>query len=137
MKKFLLLVVLLASTAAVFSQLSVKKMDSGKLSISDSVTLKKGDGELTTIFASLSVDPGVWENYRKNQSDSTAFREVVFMITLKAQYSLKNTLSFVPMKEQFIMWYEKQKSFMSDYKMYGRNGYGNLVESKALVFYKP
>jgi hypothetical protein len=103
------------------------------------VMIKNGHGEKVKVFFTGSVDKNKWEELKKskNYSDYDAFNLVASILSVNAQYKLKNTQSFSPLSDQFFMWSNDTNSFISNYKMMGRNGFGNLTESTALVEYNP
>lgn len=104
-----------------------------------SVMIKDGHGEKVKVLFSGSVDKNKWEELKKakNYSDYDAFNLVASILSVNAQYKLKNSQSFSPLSNQFFMWSNDTNSFISNYKMMGRNGFGNLTESTALVEYNP
>lgn len=112
--------------------------DSASYFISDSVEVLNGKDEYVTVFFHSSFDKKMWDEFKKNFKDEkAAFWRVAKWLTVEANFLLKNRLSFEPMKEQFLYTSDKPKVFASMYKLWGRNGYGNMIEGKELVFLKP
>lgn len=138
-----------------FSQTNFKKTESTngeKYFLEGVVSVENGHSESVDVTASASVKKEIWDSFvaklravqdssnrvnNKNHivNDSTTFSFVLSMLTIKAKYTLKNSSSFVPLSKQFFTWYNGE--FTCSYKMMGRNGYGNLVETESLVFYRP
>lgn len=127
-----------SSTLTIDSILNADK--SITLNIRDSVMVKKGTGEDVSVFFTLIVPKHVWEEYKnynnESKSDAITFMMLADIITFKAKNLLTNEVSFVPMKKQLISYYKKSHQFSCIYKCYGRNGYGNLIESEVFVQYK-
>lgn len=157
MKQFLLFALTMCIGLSSFSQTAFTKKESsdGTRYLFDAIlSVENGHGEPTNVTVSASIDKEVWVNfvtkekasqdslnkvYNKNYvvNDSTVFTFIFEMLSIKARGVLKNSASFVPLNKQFFTWYDKEKAFMSNYKMMGRNGYGNLIETQELVFYSP
>lgn len=141
MKKIILAFSLMMATLVSNAQFSKTKSttDSNSVIIKSVVELKNGHEEKVLVNVTGSMSAVVWGNFVQGRkiSDSAAFDFVVKMLSIQAQYSLKNSDSYEPMKNQFIMWYEKDQTFMSNFKMMGRNGYGNMTETSAMVEYDP
>lgn len=116
-----------------------KKINDNKESymLSGVVMIKNGKEEKVPVTFSGSVPVQSWDNLAKTWKDGEAdfFSFVCKMLSLEAQYKLKNNLSFEPFPKQFFLYYDN--SFKSSYKMIGRNGYGNLIETSSLVSYDP
>ncbi len=109
-----------------------------KLTISDSVEVESGIGEKVNVFFILSVPKDDWDAYKNGRTDKDVFAMVCRLITSTAKFQLQNRLSFIPMKKQFVMYYGNKKGnkYISNYKCYGRNGYGNLIETEIFSEYK-
>ncbi len=101
------------------------------------VKIENGHGEKVIVLFNARLAKYFWDDFvsKKGKNEKEAFGLAAFMLSLEARYSLKNKDSFEPFKTQFIS--ENGGSFVSLYKMMGRNGYGNLIESSALVEYNP
>jgi hypothetical protein len=108
-------------------------------SLSGDVMIKNGHDEKVKVSFRASVLKDKWNEFTKTKkySDIDAFELVAAMLSMNAQYTLKNTDSFVPLPSQFFMWSNDNNSFMANFKMMGRNGYGNLTETSTLAFYNP
>ncbi len=117
-----------------------KKLESDSLyTITGSVMVKNGHDEKMKVVFTASVLKVKWDEIKKNKnySDYDVFNLVASMLNSDAKYKLKNKESFVPLPTQFFMWNSDRNSFISNYKMMGRNGFGNLSETTALVEYNP
>lgn len=141
MKKILFTSMLLISLDA-FCQKPIftKKFSGDSVSyvISDSINIQNGKSEYVKVFFIGSVAKAKWrELLVKNKNEKEFFELIGGMLSLEAQYKLKNKLSFEPFKRQFFFWDEKSKKFICDYKLMGRNGYGNMVETSVLAEYDP
>jgi len=151
--KILITLSLILFTTLSFGQ-NFKKfiINNNKYSISDSINIKDGHGEIVKVFFQGVFPKLIWDNYVQDRkykqdslnkaysvnyvtTDSTVFSFLAQMLALKASFVLKNKESFVPFKSQFFLWYERESKFMTDFKMMGRNGYGNLVETSSIVTY--
>jgi len=108
-------------------------------SITGSVMIKNGHDEKVKVLFKGSVSKDKWNELTstKKYSDYEAFDLVTSILALNAQYKLKNTESFNPLPSQFFMWSSDNNVFICNFKMMGRNGYGNLSETTALVDYNP
>lgn len=108
-------------------------------SFSGLVMIKDGHGEKVKVSFKASVLKDKWDEFTKTKkySDIDAFELVAAMLALDAQYTLKNSDSFVPLPNQFFMWSSENNTFIAKFKMMGRNGYGNLTETSTLVSYDP
>lgn len=108
-------------------------------SLAGDVMIKNGHDEKVKVSFRASVLKDKWDEFTKTKkySDIDAFELVAALLALNAQYTLKNTDSFVPLPSQFFMWSSDNNSFMANFKMMGRNGYGNLTETSTLAFYDP
>jgi len=97
------------------------------------VKIENGHGEKIAVLFSGKVDKYIWTDLVKknNNSEKEAFDYIAWILSLRAQSSLKNELSFEPLKKQF--FFNDRENFICDYKMMGRNGYGNLIEMSYLV----
>ncbi|MGN6165389.1 MAG: hypothetical protein ACTHOF_12690 [Flavisolibacter sp.] len=116
----------------------IKKESTDKESyiLSGTVKIETGKGDNVDVFFNGIILKGLWDEFLKRHSSEYEFFSLVAnMLSLEAKYTLKNNLSFEPMTRQFFMY--QDNSFICDYKMMGRNGYGNLVETSALVKYNP
>lgn len=109
--------------------------DKSKYLLSNVVQVESGQGEKIDVEFNASVDKQIWDNLTKGKSELEYFELIAGLLSIKAQYTLKNNLSFTPFKKQFFMY--SDGVFMSSYKMSGRNGYGNLIETSALVKCNP
>ncbi len=118
-----------------------KKMDSedSLYMFSAYVMIENGHGELTKVLYKSSIIKKAWDDFisNNNYSDIEAFELVTTMLALNAKYKLKNIESFVPLPNQFFIWSINHEAFVSNFKMMGRNGYGNLSETTVLVVYDP
>jgi hypothetical protein len=105
--------------------------------LSDIVNVKNGKDEYVKVQFSSSVPKNIWDRLvvENNSNDKEYFSLVAGMLALEAQFSLKNQLSFEPFNKQFFIYYKN--AFACTFKMMGRNGYGNLVETESLVDYQP
>jgi hypothetical protein len=152
MKKILSTILIL--TSLVSNAQFKKTTTSDKYIIIDSVKIKNGHNEYNTITVKGMFPQKIWDDYVIKQktlqdslntkysknyitTDSSVFTFLIQILSIKASGSgLKYPDSFIPLNEQFFSWYEKENSFMCNYKMMARNGYGNLTETSALVMYK-
>lgn len=126
--------------AANISFAQFKKRDIGdKYMFSDSVTIKDGQDHDVKIFVLASCPKDKWDNYLKAKSmdDSSGLYLAAAMLSVTAKGKLKNPASFIPMQKQIITWNDKEDSFWCNYKLTGRNGFGNLTESEIMVLYNP
>ena len=107
--------------------------------ITGSVMIKNGHDEKVKVLFKGSVSKDKWNELTtvKKYSDYEAFDLVTSILSLNAQYKLKNKESFSPLPSQFFMWSSDNNAFICNFKMMGRNGYGNLIETTALVDYNP
>ncbi len=124
-----------SSQASTFSKrLSADSLD---YFLSDMVAIKNGKEESVKVSFRASIPVEVWKDYvkRYHNKEKDLFLLISSILSLNAQYTLKNTLSFEPIKSQFFMYDKENKVFMSNFKMMGRNGYGNLVETSEIVRY--
>ena len=142
MKKISLLLLMIVFSSIVLSQsFSKKPFKDNEYIISDTIRIKSGHDELVSVSFVGIFTQKVSNDYVDSQksiqdslnindivTDSTVFTMINEIISSKAQYQLKNHISFVPLKAQFFFWYEREDKFVCDYKMMGRNGYGNLTE---------
>ena len=146
MKKISLLILMIVFSSIVLGQSFSKKTFKDKeYVISDTIRIKNGHDELVSVSFVGIFTQKVWNDYVDSQkaiqdslnikysvnytvTDSTVFTMINEIISSKAQYQLKNHISFVPLKSQFFFWYEREDKFVCDYKMMGRNVYGNLTE---------
>jgi hypothetical protein len=107
------------------------------------VMIENGHGEKVQVFFSATISTYVWKTLvlKNGNDENKTFSLMASDISLKAQNSLKNTLSFEPLKKQFFFMSNNrnfESAYMkSVYKMMGRNDYGNLSETSALVGYNP
>lgn len=140
--KTIIIVSLLITTVSVSAQKSsftkTLSKDQKEYYISDTVTVENGKDEKVKKFFSLSVDTSVWTNFvKKHEGEQSAFDFIANMLTINVKYKLKNRLSFEPIDGNFITWYDKDNSYITNYKLMARNGYGNLTEGEIFVEYKP
>lgn len=112
-------------------------IDDSTYGISDSVTINNGKDEEVRVFFMASVSKTFWDNLIKEKggTESSYFSLIANFLSIKAQYALKNPLSFEPFRKQFFM--TSNNEFICDYKMMGRNGFGNLGETSAIIRYDP
>jgi hypothetical protein len=105
--------------------------------LSDMVTIENGKEEEVPVKFNASIPKDAWDDLVKKYGmvESEYFALMARSLSLNAQYSLKNTLSFEPFTKQFFSL--NDGVFVSDYKMVGKNGYGNAVETSVLVKYDP
>ncbi len=108
-------------------------------SISGTVMIKNGHDEKVKVLFTAAVSKDKWNELTstKKYSDYEAFDLVASILALDAKYKLKNVESFVPLPSQFFTWSSDNNTFICNFKMMGRNGYGNLSETTALVEYNP
>lgn len=111
--------------------------DSMTVYLSDTVEITNGKEEKIKVYFTGAVLPKVWDHFLETKDEKDFFKLIVSILSIRAQYTLKNTLSFEPFKNEFFMWDDAKKSFTCSYKMMGRNGYGNLLETSSLVEYDP
>jgi hypothetical protein len=109
--------------------------DSTKYYISDSVQVTNGKEEKVKVLFEAVVPIKIWDVKSAMQDEKLYFSEICSSFSIKAQYTLKNSLSFEPFKKQFFMWEDSRSVFICNFKMMGRNGYGNLIEGSSLVEY--
>jgi hypothetical protein len=82
------------------------------------------------------IDKAAWdEQIRKHDLESDYFELLVNFLSIKARYTLTNDLSFEPFKKQIVTY--SNGDLICNYKMTGRNGFGNMVETSVLVKYNP
>lgn len=114
-----------------------KKVGADKSSyiLNGTVEIENGHDDKVMVEFNASVPQKEWDDRTKGKSEKDYFELIAGLLSLKAQYTLKNTLSFEPMKKQFFMYTDGY--FMSSYKMMGKNGYGNSIETTALVKVDP
>lgn len=141
-KKVFIIIVLLFTVEGSFCQILIEyKIDEkgdSIVSIKDSVKVQQGNDDSVKVFFILSANKKKWDFYKASRTDIEAFQTVSNIITYKAESQIANRLSFIPMKRQIIMYFSRKKkdSFVCLYKCYGRNGYGNLIETEVLVDYE-
>jgi len=114
-------------------------VDDSSYGLSGSVKVANGKEEKVAVNFRATVPIDVWKQLvvKSKMIEKEFFVLVAALLTLNAQYTLKNTLSFEPFPNQFFFYNKDEKVFISSYKMSGRNGYGNLVETSELVRYDP
>ena len=142
MKKISLSIAMIGFCISIFGQGLQKKSikNDTEWLITDSVTITDGYKESVKVYVIMGCPKDKWDQFLKlneNTTDSSGLYLAISMLAIDAQYSLKNTASFVPMRKQIITWDEKQNGFSCWFKMMGRNGYGNLIETDKIVVYKP
>lgn len=108
-------------------------------SLIGSVMIKNGHDEKVKVSFIGSVSKDRWNELTtaKKYTDYEAFDLITSILALNAKYKLKNKESFIPLPSQFFMWSSDNNVFICNFKMMGRNGYGNLSETTALVEYNP
>ena len=109
----------------------------GNYHLSDIVKIENGEGENVDVVFTASVPFEIWDSVSKRFSHSGKkyFSFISNLLSIQARHTLKNNLSFEPFSKQFFSFIDGR--FVCDYKMMGRNGYGNLVETSSLVVYNP
>lgn len=114
-----------------------KELSGDKYMLSQVVLIETGKEQKVEVTFNASVPKQVWDELASKNKDgeSDYFALVASMLSINAKYTLKNPLSFEPFSKQFFMYMDG--AFMSSYKMSGKNGYGNSVETTALVKYDP
>jgi len=115
-----------------------KKLDDNIYKFKDiPVEIENGHGEDIEVLFSARISMYVWKDFvsKNGNNEKKAFLLVASMLSLQAKLSLENVLSFEPLKKQFFTI--NDQGFICAFRMMGRNGYGNLVETSALVTYKP
>ncbi len=97
------------------------------------INIESGHGDSINVLFSASIDTAIWNHrvLKYNGQEMKAFASIGRMLSSKAQYSLKNPMSFEPLKKEF--FFTQGKNFVSVYEMMGRNDLGNLLETKAVV----
>lgn len=120
---------------------SLKKIDGYDTSyvLEDSCKVLNGKLEYVTVFFKTLVPVKVWDELisKYDNKEKEFFSSIGVGLTIKAKYTLSNNLSFEPFRHQFVLYDKNSNTFNCDYKMMGRNGYGNMVETTALVKYDP
>lgn len=123
---------------------SISKVDSLYYNLVGSVFITDGHDKKVKVYFEGYVPVVNWNEIFKNASskgydkaDINLFESVTTLISYDAKWKLKNQESFVPLPKQFFMWDDESKSFLSNYKMMGRNGFGNLTEITAIAAFKP
>lgn len=141
MKTLLLSILTFTFSSSISSQTLVKKIRTDSISylITDSVEIENGHHQKVKILVNGSFLISIWEKFiHSNASnDKEAFDLVVNTLASKAQYTLKNPLSFEPLPKQFVMWYEKNNSFTCVFELMGKNDLGNSIETKSIVSWSP
>lgn len=101
------------------------------------VPIENGHGDTIKVLFWGSITKKLWAALlEKNDYDETkAFYYLGQGLSLKAQYILKNPLSFEPFKKQKFVSHGGNVLCM--YEMMGKNGYGNSVETTTIVDYNP
>ena len=102
------------------------------------IDIKNGKEEKVKVNFRATISIAAWKDYVKRYTDNNEkdlFYLITALLSMKAQYTLNNTLSFEPIKNQFFFYDEEKKVFICKYKMMGRNGYGNMVETSEFVEY--
>lgn len=144
MKK-ILLIISLAPAFCIAQDVSIllthpvqkTKMDSQYVFTNIMIAVEDGHGDTVMVsFSGYSTLP-TWNNVlEKNDYDEVrAFSVMAQSLSLEAKYKLKNPLSFEPFKKQSFL--SMDGSIVSMYKMMGKNGYGNSIETTAMVKYNP
>jgi len=123
---------------------SISKVDSNYYSLSGSVFISNGHDEKVKVYFEGYVPVVNWNETFKmafskgyDKAEINLFESVTYLISVDAKFKLKNKESFVPLPKQFFIWDDESKSFLSNYKMMGRNGFGNLIEMTAISLFKP
>lgn len=108
-------------------------------SLIGSVMLENGHKEKIKVLFESTVSINKWDVLKKEKkySDYDLFSLAAMILTSNAKYKLKNTESFSPLPKQFFMLSKDSDEFISNFKMMGRNGFGNLTETTSLVSYNP
>lgn len=116
----------------------IENADKTKYILTDSVTVWNGLDQNTKILFEVMVPKEVWDAQLTalNMNDTSLLTKVAINISTKAQYTLKNKESYEPLNGNLATWSETSKQYICNFLMKGRNGYGNLVETKSLVAYK-
>jgi hypothetical protein len=112
-----------------------KKIDDTKKAylLEDVIIIENGKEEEIKVKFSASVPIEVWsKNWKKSgEKEKEYFNSIAFLLSIQAQNSLANPLSFQPFAKEFFTW-DNQK-FVCNYKMSGKNGLGNSVETSLIV----
>ncbi len=123
---------------------AVSKVDTNYYSLSGNVFISDGHSKKVKVYFEGHIPIKNWKETLNTstlkgwaKTDISLFESVTTLISVDAQWKLKNKESFVPLPKQFFMWDDESKKFMSNYKMMGRNAYGNLTESTALSYFNP
>jgi len=143
MKPFLLISFVLLTSTLLSQTTQSKKFilkavsqDGKDYLLSDSVTIENGKGEKIKVLVEASVPVRIWDKYKGND-EKEYYWLISNMLALKAKSVLKNTLSFEPIKKQYVTWSRDDGAFYTNFKFMGRNGYGNMVETTEIVYYQP
>jgi len=109
--------------------------DSSKIVINNlSLNILNGHGESVEVKFTIYSDIKSW-NYliwhHHNNDEMDAVQDIADDISNEAQQSLKNILSFQPFKKEFITI--QNGTATCNYKMMGKNGYGNDIETSQEV----
>jgi hypothetical protein len=147
MKYFLLVILLTSFTAygqtkptqtkskAVATSKTFKKQlseDKQSYLLSDVVKIENGKGDNIPVTVTATIDKATWDTVvKKRVLESDYFELIVNMLAIKAQFTLENTLSFEPFKKQSMKYIDG--AFVCNFKMMGRNGFGNMVETSTVV----
>lgn len=123
---------------------SISKADSIYYSLSGSVFISNGHDEKVKVYFEGYVPVVNWNEIFKTASSNgyvkaelNLFELITKLISVDAKFKLKNKESFVPLPKQFFIWNDESKSFICNYKMMGRNGFGNSIEITAISLFKP
>jgi hypothetical protein len=121
------------SKAVATSKTFKKQLTEDKKSylISDLVKIENGKEEDVPVTFTVTVDKAAWDQLIKDKLEPDYFELIASMLAIKAKFTLDNNLSFEPFKKQSMKYIDGV--FTCDFKMMGRNGYGNMVETSTLV----
>lgn len=105
----------------------------GNYYLSNVVKIENGKSEKVAVTFEATVDKDVWDQAieKRKAMEADYFNLIAEMLSTQAKFELENKLSFEPFKKQTFTF--KDGSFVCNYKMMGRNGFGNMVESSADV----
>jgi hypothetical protein len=100
------------------------------------VNISNGKGEDVPVAFNAIAPKQVWDNLKKwNGNDSVYFSFIASQLSISAEFSLINHLSFEPFSKQFFGYSEGR--FICVYGLMGRNGYGNMIETTVDVTFDP
>ena len=126
-------------------------MDDTLYVFTDIISVYNGKGDKVKKKFTLFVPISVWDYQIKNDTNFTRCKEsklsnrnlvdkhymdlVSNVVSIHTKYKCKNPLSFEPLNDNIIIWFEDR--FISSYKCMGRNGYGVMIEATIMSDYTP